>query len=235
MMTQLFASWSTISSQFLLSFGLFLPRLVGALAVFFIGILLAKYLRQLLHKLLGAINLAGMVGQTPVQAALDNPEVGKKIEATIANLIYWLALLLVLHTTAAVLNISSITLLIEKILNYLPQVLSAVLILGFGVILAGLVESLVKGAVRSIGISQAIWLGKISSYLVICIAVLSSLSELGIAKDFITILFIGFISTLSLALGLALGLGGKDTIHKLLTRWYDQTFPVSPKVNSKTK
>lgn len=235
MMTQLFASWSTISSQFLISFGLFLPRLVGALTVFFIGILLAKSLRQLLHKLLGAINLAGMVGQTPVQAALENPEIGKRIEATIANLVYWLALLLVLHTTAAVLNISSVTLIIEKILNYLPQVLSAILILGFGVILAGLVESLVKGAVRGIGMRQAIWLGKISSYLVICIAVLSSLSELGIAKDFITILFIGFVTTLTLALGLAFGLGGKETIHKLLTRWYDQTFPLAPKTETKSK
>ncbi len=224
MMEQLFLTWSTLSTQFLLGLGAFLPRLIGAVLVFFGGLLLAKLVKAALHKVLRALNFSRLMGQTPLQLALENPELSQRFETGFATLIYWLLLILVAHTTAAVLGLSSVTLLLEKLLNYLPQVLSAILVLGFGVVLAGAVEMMVKSAVRGLGMKQALWLGKISSYLVISVAAMSALSELGIAKDFITILFVGFIGSLSLATGLALGLGAKDTIKTAFAKWYTQNF-----------
>jgi hypothetical protein len=226
MMQQFLSSWSLISTEFLDSVGAFLPRLLGAGIVFLVGLALAKLLRRILRRVLQAINFSQLINKTPIQLALENPEVGRRVEVAVVSLVYWLMMLLVIHTTAAILGLGSVTLLIEKILNYLPQIFSAVLVLGFGVILAGVVESLVKGSVRSMGMRQAIWLGKLASYLVICIAILSSLSELGIAREFITILFVGFISTLTLGFGLALGLGGKDTVSRILAKWYDQNIEV---------
>lgn len=228
-MEQLFSTWSALSTQFLISVGAFLPKLVGAILVFVIGFTLAKVLKAALHRLLRALDLSRLMGQTPLQLSLENPEIGQRFETGVVTFVYWMMLLLVVHMTAATLGITSITFLIEKVWNYLPQVFSAILVLGFGVVLAGAVESMVKGAVRGLGMKQALWLGKISSYLVICMAVLSALSELGIAKDFVTILFIGFIGALSLATGLALGLGSKDMVKKTLTEWYEQNFePEAP-------
>lgn len=235
MMEQLFLTSSAIGTQFLLGLGLFLPKLIGALLVFFGGLLLAKLVKTALHKVLRALNLSRLVGQTPLQLALENPELSHRFETGLVTLVYWLLLILVAHTTAAVLGLTSVTLLLEKLLNYLPQVLSAILVLGFGVVLAGAVETMVKGAVRGLGMKQALWLGKISSYLVISVAIMSSLSELGIARDFITILFVGFIGSLSLATGLALGLGAKDTIKTAFAKWYAQNFePEAEKVETPT-
>jgi hypothetical protein len=233
MMPSLISTWSVISTQFATSLGIFLPRLLGAVITFIVGLLLAKLLRRVLRQVLRAIQFSSLVNQAPIQLALENPEVGKKIEVGVINLIYWLVMLLVIHTTASVLGISSVMLVIEQVLGFLPQIFSAILILGFGILLAGMVESLVKGAVRGIGLSQAILLGKLSSYLVISIALLSSLSELGIARDFITILFIGFVTSLTLGIGLALGLGGKEIVGKLLNRWYSQTFDSADKPSKK--
>jgi len=243
MLPQFFSSWDAFSTQFLVSLGGFLPKLLGASLVFVFGLLLAKLLRSTLRKVLQAINFSKLVGQTPLQVALENPEIGRRFETGLVSSVYWLSLLLVIHTAATILGLGSVTLLIEKILNYLPQIFSAILVLGFGVVLAGAVEGLVKGAVRGMGLKQAIWLGKISSYLVICIAILSSLSELGIARDFITILFVGFIGSISLAVGLALGLGSKETIGKIFDKWYrrnfltdsETEFTSKPKSDSKIK
>jgi hypothetical protein len=112
---------------------------------------------------------------------------------------------------------------LNSILAYVPAVISAILVLFFGVLLAGLVESLVKGSIRSIDGKAARLLGKVSSYLVMTIAVLVAVSELGIASEFIMILFVGFVATISVGLGLALGLGGKDVVAKMLDEWYDKT------------
>jgi hypothetical protein len=37
------------------------------------------------------------------------------------------------------------------------------------------------------------------------------------------ILFIGFVATISLGTGLALGLGGKNVVSSILTGWYEKT------------
>jgi hypothetical protein len=49
---------------------------------------------------------------------------------------------------------------------------------------------------------------------------LVAIGELGIAKEFINILFIGFIAMLALAFGLAFGLGAKEVVREVLENWY---------------
>ena len=95
------------------------------------------------------------------------------------------------------------------------------MVLFIGVLLAGLVEGLLKGTLKSVDAKSARALGKVGSYLVVTIAIMIAISELGIAKEFIFVLFVGFVAMLSLGFGLALGLGGKNLVGKLLERWYD--------------
>ena len=81
--------------------------------------------------------------------------------------------------------------------------ISAILILVIGLLLAGLVESLVKGSIKTIDGKSARLLGKLASYLVVILAVMIAISELGIAQEFILVMFVGFVSFLALGLGLA--------------------------------
>jgi small-conductance mechanosensitive channel len=99
-------------------------------------------------------------------------------------------------------------------------VLSAVIVLSIGVLLAGVVEGLVKGALASVDLKTARLMGKIASYTVVSVAVLAAFSELNIAASFINILFIGFVSMLALGFGLAIGLGAKDVVGEVLSDWY---------------
>lgn len=215
---------ASLTAQSLAIISNFVPRLLAAVVLFGLGILLAKLVRQLLSRILKAVNLSAFLNKTPLQLAFENQNVGDYIERFIVGAVYWLMLLLAVHASASVLQLTSVTLILEKVLNYLPQIASALAVLGFGMLLAGLIESLVKGAARGIGIHNAILLGKGASYAVVTIAALSSLSELGIAKEFITILFIGFISSVSLATALALGLGSREMVQRLLNDWYTKNF-----------
>lgn len=213
-----------VTAQTLAVISSFLPRLLAALILLGLGILLAKLVRQLLNRILQATNLSQLLNKTPLQLAFENQNVGDYLTRFIVGAVYWLLILLAIHASSTVLGLISVTLILEKVLNYVPQILSALVVLGFGMLLAGLVESVVKGAARGIGVHNALLLGKVASYAVVTIAALSSLSELGIAKEFITILFVGFVSSLSLAAALALGLGSKDTVHRLLSNWYERNF-----------
>lgn len=219
----MYDSFSLIVTQVLSEAAVFLPRALAALLVLIIGGALAQALKRLVIKLFETIRVSAALEKTPIEHFLKNAELSTKIEEVLGSIFYWLLMLVVLHTVVTILGLTSLSVLLERILAYLPRIISSIIVLFFGVLLAGLVESLVKGAIRSIDNRSGRLLGKLSSYLVMTIASLAAVSELGIARDFILVLFIGFITMLALGGGLAIGLGGKDVIGQVLSEWYDRT------------
>jgi hypothetical protein len=212
-----------LSNQVLTDLVIFLPKLIIAFLVLVIGAALARTFKGVAIKLMETLRLSKAFQKTPVEHFLTDADLGGRVEEVIGAALYWLVMLVVIHTTVSILGLTSLTVLLGRILAYLPSLFSAVIILFFGLLIAGIVESLVKGAVKSIDGRSSRLLGKISSYSVMVVSVLAAVSELGIASEFIFILFVGFVITFSLALGLAFGLGGKDVVNMALTAWYKKT------------
>lgn len=206
-------------TQELLGLGELFPKLAAALIIFLIGLAVAQIARGLIKKSLQTVKLSKLVANTPVEYFLENTGTNLKVEGVVAGSIYWLIMLVVLQTTVSVLGLTSLTVMLDRLISYLPQIVAAILIVFFGLLLAGFIEAAVKGVVKSVSGHQAQILGKFSSYLVIVVALMAGISELGIASDFIKILFIGMVGGLSLAGGLAFGLGGQELVKKLLTKW----------------
>ncbi|NCN06261.1 MAG: hypothetical protein GW946_00265 [Candidatus Pacebacteria bacterium] len=212
--------WSFVS-QSLSDIAVFFPRLLGALLIFVIGAALANGVRKFFVKILEKVRVAKMLQNTPVEHFLKNAELGHRIEDVIGSIFYWIVMLIIAQTSASVLGLESLSALLDRVLGYLPSVISAILVLFIGVLLAGLVEGLLKGTLKSVNAKSARALGKVGSYLVVIVSVMIAISELGIAREFIYILFVGFVAMISIGFGLALGLGGKNLVGKLLERWYD--------------
>ena len=190
MQINLFESLSYLSYQTMASISLFLPRIFGAFVAFALGAIVARAVKSLVFKVLETLKFSTLIKKTPLRLAFENEDLGKKAEEVVSTLAYWLTMLVVVHTTVTILGLSSLTFMLERILSYIPKVISAVFILTFGVLLAGWVENLVKGAIKSVDPKSSRMLGKFSSYLILGMVVLISFSELGIASEFITILFI---------------------------------------------
>lgn len=218
-----FASVMTIMQESFGEFSTFIPKLLAALLILVLGSALARAIKRGVVKLLEALRVSKVIRKTPLEHFLASAEFGQKVEEVIGSIVYWLLMLVVLQTVVATLGLAPITQVIDRILGYIPQVLSAILVLFLGVLLAGVVESVVKGSIKSIDGKSSRLLGKISSYLVVTIAALAAVSELGIASEFIMILFVGFVATVSLGAGLAIGLGGKEVVAQMLNSWYQTT------------
>lgn len=209
--------------QSIQTFSIFMPKLLAALLVFLIGITIARTLKYIVIRVLDTFRLSNAVKKTPVEHFFENETLGHKIEDVIGKVVYWLTMLVVLHTVFTIVGLTSLSFLLEKVISYLPHVISATFVLFFGVILAGFVESFVKGAIKSIDGKSSRLFGKIASYVIVTIAFLAAISELGIASDFVVILFVGFVMTFALGFGLALGLGGQHIVKEMLETWYKKT------------
>ncbi len=215
-------------------FSSFLPRLLGAVMVLFVGILLAKIIKKIVLKGLQAIRITKIVEKTPLELFFSGAGVGAKLEELISAIVYWAVVFLVFYTAVSILGLTPLTLVMNSILNYIPHIISAFLIFFFGVLLAGIVESMVKGSLRSFDLTTVRLIAKLASYLALTVASLAAVAELGIASEFLTILFGGVVFSFALGLALAIGLGGQDTVRVILADWYKRT-QVGSSVSSTTK
>lgn len=207
-------------NQTLSSLVAYVPRIIIAIFLTILGVILGNYVRDLILKGLRVIKFDKLVQDTKFQLFLKKAEVTHKLEELIASSLKWIIVITFFISATNVAGLTTVAAILTGVLGYVPSVVSAVLVLALGVLLAGLVEGLVKGSLSSIDLKTARLMGKFSSYTVITITLLAALSELKIAANFINILFIGFVAMLTLGFGLAIGLGAKDVIGKILSDWY---------------
>lgn len=205
----LFASLSQVFTDILR----FLPSLLSALIVVLIGSIIANWLKSVTVRLLKTLPSRELFKKL-------NFELKFPFEEFAGRLVKWLVLLLFIVAATNLLGLTAVSQAITQLLGYLPNIISALVVLFIGILLSGLVESLVKGSLSGYSISTARLMAKIASYTILVFSILAAISELQIAANFIYIFFIGFITTLSLALGLAFGLGSKDLVNQILSDWY---------------
>ncbi len=201
----------------------FLPAFFGAIVIFIFGMILAKWGKALVVKVLGAVKLDKFLRKSGLEPFLSKADIKVKVEVFFGEVVRWVILLVFFIAAVNILGLTTVSLVLNGLLSYIPSIVSAVLILTIGVLLAGLVESLVKGAVSQVDRKTSSLLSKVASYLVVIVATLAAINELGIAQSLINALFIGVVATLTLGIGLAIGLGAKDLVAKLLMDWYSGT------------
>lgn len=223
-MTSAVVTWQnaffTVSNNILGSVVIFLPNLLAALVVFLIGLVLAGWLKTLVIKLFEVVQLSQLVKKSGFSQFLEKAEVQLKIEEILGGIVKWLIILIFSITAINILGLTAVSEVLRSLLSYIPRIISAVLVLVAGVLVAGLVESLIKGALGQIDIKTSRLFGKVASWLVVIFAILAAVNELGIAQSLINALFIGFIAMLALGLGLAIGIGAKDLVAEILNEWY---------------
>ncbi|MEX0895348.1 MAG: hypothetical protein WDZ94_00220 [Patescibacteria group bacterium] len=219
-MNDAYDSMMILSAEVLSQTAVYLPRIFAGLVIFIIGTTIAQLIRKVFVRFLDSIRVSKLLKETPFEQFLKNADITHKIEDFLGGIIYWLLMLVVIHTTVSVLGLESLAILLARVLSYLPSIIAAILILFIGLLVAGLLESIVKGAIRTIDGRSARFFGKLASYFVLVLAVMIALSELGIARDFILVLFTGIVAAAALAVGLAVGLGGQHVVKKLLDTWH---------------
>lgn len=190
----------------------FLPSLFAGLLILAIGIVLAEILKKLFLSLVRFFKLENFLDKTGV-ATKAEIDIWKDV---LAELIRWTIVILFLVPTFEVLGLSRVTVVINQLLFYLPNVIIAVIIGFIGLVVANLASDLVKHSIRTLNTSLASTLSVLTKSMIVFFTVLIVLNQLGVAQDLIRILFTGIVAMLAIAGGLAFGLGGKEIARELL-------------------
>lgn len=191
-------------------------RVVLSVLVLLVGIFVSRRITAVIRRSVGSVIKRKTITESPVGALFDTTQVLRG-SGVFSNLIFWSIMLVFLSISGEILGITLFTNVVSLILGYIPMVLSALVVFGFGVVISGVVERVVKKHLKRLAPQQAVLVGTLSSYFTLSLFGLIALSELGIASDFILVLFAGFVLATALSIGLAVGLGAKDLVRDSLT------------------
>ncbi|MEG2422201.1 mechanosensitive ion channel [Glutamicibacter sp.] len=137
----------------------FIPNLIGAGFIFFIGYVIANIVRQLLRTGLGTVDFSGLVrkvtpGNEPVDE-VQSRESQAKIVDIIANIVFALILLVVAISALQVLGIAAISVpaqqMLQLVFTAIPQVIMALVLLAVGILIAKFVGQLLESTLHGVG------------------------------------------------------------------------------------
>ncbi len=197
------------------------PRILLAIIIFIIGWIVATTLGRLVMMAVDALKLDRSFKNTGVDEALARAGTRLHIGKVFGELVKWFIIIVFLVASLNILHLDAVTVFLQQVLAYIPQVIIAALILVAGTILADFVRKVVSGSAAVANVRSAKMLGSIAYYAIWILALVTALDKLGIFGYFGQILFTGLVVMVALAFGLAFGLGGKEVAGKWLGRVSD--------------
>jgi small-conductance mechanosensitive channel len=218
-----FNTWADVLSQSFqnLSFGLvaFIPNLVIAIIIFIVGWLVGVGLGRVVKQIVDALRIDSALRSTGLERVLSRAGFELSSGAFLGFLVKWFFIIVFLVASLDVLHLTIVNLFLsDVVLGYLPQVIVAVLILLVAAVIAEAAEKVVTGSAKAASLHSAGFLGKVARYAIIIFAILAALAQLNVATAFVQTLFTGIVIAVSLAIGLAFGLGGQSSAAKYLER-----------------
>jgi len=205
---------------FLAQVGELLPRLGLALIVLIAGWLIAKMVRFAVVRALRAVNFHVVSERAGIDGFLKDGGISVGMTEILAALVYWLVILAALVMGFNLLGLAYITDLLMRVLLFVPKVMVAVLILGFGAYFARFVGNSVTVYCRNIRLQDAEALGALSRYAILIFVVLIALDQVHIGGDIVRQTFLILLAGVVFALALAFGLGGREWAAAFLERWW---------------
>jgi len=217
----LFNTWADVLSQSFqnLFYGVvaFIPNLVVAIVIFIVGWLVGVGLGRVVKQIIDALRVDNALRSTGIERLLSRAGFELSSGKFLGFLVEWFFIIVFLVAALDVLGLTTVNLFIsEVVLGYLPQVIVAVLILLVAAVVAEAAERVVVGSAKAASLRAAGFIGKVTRYSIWIFALLAALAQLNVATAFVQTLFTGVVIAVSLAVGLAFGLGGQQSASRYL-------------------
>ena len=181
----------------------YVPSIFVAAILIVVGYQLAKLLAPVVESLLLSVGLEKATEK--LFSTADSRTSKYSVSELFGQIVRWLIMIIFFIEAVNLLNLAILSNIGNSILQYLPLVVSAIIIMGGGIILASWVERLItKHSPKQKTVALII------KILIIVLAVFMTLSQLGFAQDIVNLAFVILMAGAAVAFAIAFGLGGRN-------------------------
>lgn len=195
----------------------YVPTLFIGLGILVIGWLVARTIRHLLDRILHELGFDKFADKLGITKFLKQGGVKRKPGDMVSCVVYCVLMIMVLILTVKAFGLTVASDVIDKMLAYVPSVLSGLLILVIGLYLARFVSVLVYLFAKNTDIPAAATLGRLTKLAIMFYVGILFLGEVGLLALFTGPHYTMFIGGVIFAIALSFGLAGKDLAGRYLT------------------
>jgi small-conductance mechanosensitive channel len=191
-----------------------LPSIAAALLLLLAGIFAARLVRSLTLKLLHLLNLfleQVLSGRTRAVVFFS-----AGITRLVASILYWIILFIFVTAALDTAGLTGVSAWLERIVDFLPGIVTGGLIILLGYILAGLVRDVTLAAAHSAEFTEAVVISRLAQAITLVTALIIGLQQIGIDVSFLTTILGISSAALLFGFALAFGLGARTLVSNLI-------------------
>ena len=197
---------------------LFLPRLMAMVTFLLLGLAMGWLMKHVLVRIFSAVRFEALCERMGLPSALAKAGVKQPISHLIGRLSFWIVFLFFAFMGVDALDLPATANLMSAILGFLPDVVAAILVALFGILLANFTGEAVLIAAVNAQVQGARLIANMVRWGVVIFTGAMVLTQLGIAKEIVVAGFSIIFGGIVLAMAIALGLGGRTIAKEALER-----------------
>ena len=198
----------------------YLPDLINGLIVLLLGYLIARIIGWLVRLVLTRTGLDDLAERRGIGGGLRGLGIGLTPSRLIAQTVFGLLFLSFAITAVRLMRVETVAALLERLLDFVPNVIAALLVFLLGGVVARFVGNWVLLIATAGGLGSARQLSNLVQYVVVVFAVVLALGVLGIQVGLLITVITILVAAFALAIGLALGLGARTIVYHILAGYY---------------
>jgi hypothetical protein len=200
--------------------GWLLPAVAGAVLILLVGWGVSRIVQAITRRFLSRVGLDRTAGRLGLTDSLRRANVVMAPSAIVARLLFWILMLTFALAATETLGLIAVTTTIDRLIGFLPNVAGAALIVVLGFVVGRAAQKLVVSGASIAGLPQADKLGAAVHGVLLVVAAVVAMEQLGLRTDFLVTVITVLVATLSLTLGLAFALGSRSLITHILAGHY---------------
>jgi len=192
--------------------GQFVTSLLLVSILLLIGWLVSASVKIAVTKLLKLLKIDDIAHRVELDLVLSKGGLEAPLSELIGGICYWLSLLITFVVTLNAVGLTVAADLLQKIVLFVPNIITAIFILVIGMFAAVLLKNVVKTTATNAGIKQANLFSNITEVVIVIFTVAIALEQLQIGARLVELTITIILASLGLGFALAFGLGCKEIV-----------------------
>jgi hypothetical protein len=194
----------------------FIPAFLAAIIFFIIGWFISIIIGKLLTEILRKIKFNQILERGSWDEALAKADIKVDVSEFVGAVVKWVLVIFFLQVSVGILGWIQFSVLLGQVVSYLPNVVVAVMIFVVTVIIADILEKVVRVSVERTKVGYGHIASAIVKWAVWIFAIVIILDQLNVGGILPQAIIFGIIGFFSIAGGLAFGLGGKEAAAEII-------------------
>lgn len=199
-----------------------IPALAKAIAVLVVGWILASLVSSLIKRLLSAIGIDKLAQKLMEIDIFRKSSISIVPSKIISGFVYYFILIIFSMVAVEAIGLPMLSELMQDLVNYLPNVVTACVLLLLGILLSDALRKLIYTTCSSLGISSGGLIANIVFYFILINVVLIALRQAKLQTAFMEDNISTLLAGVAGAFAIGYGLASKNIMSSLLSSFYSR-------------